>query len=86
MARNCARRKNLGGESGVVVGVCARKLVWFDPGELPRVWRSRECGAFARFTTAPHWVWAGAMGWQTLRHAILTRRYVRGPRAPMFSN
>jgi Zn-finger nucleic acid-binding protein len=30
-------RKNFGGKSGIVVDVCPRHGVWFDPGELPRV-------------------------------------------------
>ena len=41
-------RKNFGGTSGVVVDVCKKDGIWFDPGELPRVLAFVSSGGLAR--------------------------------------
>jgi Zn-finger nucleic acid-binding protein len=41
-------RKNFGGNSGVIIDVCRRHGVWFDPGELPRVLAYVQSGGLAR--------------------------------------
>jgi len=46
--RQLMNRKNFGGESGVVVDVCAAHGTWFDDGELPRVLAFVESGGLAR--------------------------------------
>jgi len=45
--RQLMNRKNFGGESGVVVDVCATHGTWFDGGELPRVLAYVESGGLA---------------------------------------
>jgi Zn-finger nucleic acid-binding protein len=45
--RQLMNRKNFGGESGVVVDVCAAHGTWFDDGELPRVLAFVESGGLA---------------------------------------
>jgi len=37
-------RRNFGGQSGIIVDVCAVHGVWFDRGELPRVLEFVERG------------------------------------------
>lgn len=46
--RQLMNRKNFGGESGVVVDVCAVHGTWFDEGELPRVLAFVESGGLAK--------------------------------------
>jgi Zn-finger nucleic acid-binding protein len=41
-------RNNFGGKSGVVVDVCPRHGVWFDPGELPRILDFVQAGGLER--------------------------------------
>ncbi|HEV8551351.1 MAG TPA: zf-TFIIB domain-containing protein [Polyangiaceae bacterium] len=41
-------RNNFGGNSGVVVDVCPRHGVWFDPGELPRILEFVQAGGLER--------------------------------------
>jgi len=41
-------RNNFGGTSGIVVDVCPRHGVWFDPGELPRVLDFVQAGGLDR--------------------------------------
>jgi len=41
-------RKNFGGTSGIVVDVCRKDGIWFDPGELPRVLAFVSSGGLAR--------------------------------------
>lgn len=41
-------RNNFGGNSGVVVDVCPRHGVWFDPGELPRILDFVQAGGLER--------------------------------------
>lgn len=41
-------RKNFGDTSGIVVDVCSRHGVWFEPGELPRVLSFVEAGGLER--------------------------------------
>jgi Zn-finger nucleic acid-binding protein len=46
--RSLMNRKNFGGESGVVVDVCARHGTFFDVGELPLVLAFVEAGGLER--------------------------------------
>ncbi len=41
-------RNNFGGTSGIVVDVCPRHGVWFDPGELPRILEFVQAGGLER--------------------------------------
>jgi len=41
-------RNNFGGNSGIVVDVCPRHGVWFDPGELPRILDFVQAGGLER--------------------------------------
>jgi Zn-finger nucleic acid-binding protein len=41
-------RNNFGGNSGIVVDVCSRHGVWFDPGELPRILEFVQAGGLER--------------------------------------
>lgn len=41
-------RNNFGGTSGIVVDVCSRHGVWFDPGELPRILEFVQAGGLER--------------------------------------
>jgi Zn-finger nucleic acid-binding protein len=41
-------RKNFGQTSGVIVDVCQKHGIWFDPGELPRVLAFVETGGLER--------------------------------------
>ena len=41
-------RNNFGGNSGIVVDVCPRHGVWFDPGELPRILEFVQAGGLER--------------------------------------
>jgi Zn-finger nucleic acid-binding protein len=41
-------RRNFGGNSAVIVDVCAKHGTWFDAGELPRVLAFVEAGGLAR--------------------------------------
>ncbi len=40
-------RVNFGGTSGIIVDVCSRHGLWFDPGELPQVLKFVEEGGLA---------------------------------------
>ena len=41
-------RRNFGKTSGIIVDVCHRHGVWFDPGELPRILAFVEAGGLMR--------------------------------------
>jgi Zn-finger nucleic acid-binding protein len=41
-------RRNFGGQSGVIVDVCAKHGTWFEAGELPRALEFVESGGLTR--------------------------------------
>lgn len=41
-------RKNFGESSGVIVDICRKDGIWFDPGELPRILAFVEGGGLAK--------------------------------------
>lgn len=48
ICKTTMNRKNFGRSSGIIVDICHRHGIWFDPGELPRVLAFVETGGLAR--------------------------------------